>query len=125
MAVFLKRDFQFAAVGQLHAFAQAAVAAKAVEHPRHGARVLAEFGGLALEAVNFLNDFDGNEDVIVLKAQQRMRIVQEDIGIKDVVLHNSKQAEMGGTRKRVAGAAFFHSVLFLFKWLIRRCQSLR
>ena len=59
----LKRDFQFAAVGQFHPFTQAAVAAEAVEHPRHGTRVLAEFGGFALETVNFLDDFDGDQDI--------------------------------------------------------------
>ena len=101
--------------GQLHAFAQAAVATKAVEHPRHGARVLAEFGGLALEAVNFLNDFDGNQDMIVLKAQQRMRIVQEDIGVNDVVLHNSKRDEMGGKESGLPGPPF---LILSFSFLI-------
>ena len=72
-------------LGSFHAFAQAAVAAKAVEHPRHAARVLAQFGGLALEAVNFLDDFDGNQDVIVLEAQKRIGIVQEDVGVENVI----------------------------------------
>ena len=60
VAVFLENDFQFAAVGQFHAFAQTAVAAKTVEHPRHHARVLAQLGRFAFEAVNFLDDFDGD-----------------------------------------------------------------
>ncbi len=49
IAIFLNADFQLAAVGQSHALAQAAFAAKAVEHPRNGARVLAEFGDSRLK----------------------------------------------------------------------------
>ncbi len=67
VAVLLKGDFQFAAVGQFHTFAQAAFAAKTVEHPGHRARVLAQFAGLAFEPVNFLDDFNGNEDVVILE----------------------------------------------------------
>ena len=70
VAVFLERDFQLAAVGQFHAFAQAALAAKAVEHPRNRARVLAEFGGFALEAVNLLDDFDGDQDIVIREIEE-------------------------------------------------------
>ncbi len=87
MAVFVKGDFEFAAVGQFHALAQAAGTAKTVEHPRHGARVLAQVGGLALEAVNFLDDFDGNQDVVVHEAQKRVGIVKEDVGVENVIFH--------------------------------------
>ena len=82
MAVFVKGDFQLAAVGQFHAFAQAALAAKAVEHPRNRARVLAQFGGLALETVNFLDDFDGDQDVVVREAEQGIGVVEEDVGVE-------------------------------------------
>ena len=87
VAVFLKDDFQLAAVGQFHAFAQAALAAKAVEHPRNRARVLAELGGFALEPVNFLDDFDGNQDVVFREAEQRIGVVEEDVGVEDVIFH--------------------------------------
>ncbi len=60
VAVFLEDDFQFAAVGQFYPFTQTALTAKAVEHPRHHARVLAQLGRLAFEPVNFLDDLDGN-----------------------------------------------------------------
>ena len=71
VAVFVKNDFQLAAVRQFHAFAQAAFAAKAVEHPRNRARVLAQFGGFALETVNLLDDFDGNQDVVFFETEKR------------------------------------------------------
>ena len=90
LPVFLENDFQLAAVGQLHAFAQAAFAAKAVEHPRNGARILAEFGGFAFEAVNFLDDFDGQQNGVFFKVQEGIGIVQEDVGVEDVVFHLSK-----------------------------------
>jgi hypothetical protein len=82
VAVFLERDFQFAAVGQFHAFAQAALAAKAVEHPRHLRAFWPSSDGLALEAVNFLDDLDGNQDIVVLETEQRIGIVQENVGIE-------------------------------------------
>ena len=66
-AVLLNSDPQLAAVGQFHAVAQAALAAISIEHPRNGAGVLAQFGGFAFEPVNFLDDFDGNQDVVVLQ----------------------------------------------------------
>ena len=84
---FLNDDAELAAVGQLHALAQAALAAKAVEHPGNGAGVLAQFGGLALEAVDFLDDFDGNQDIVVLEVEQGVGVVEEDVGVEDVILH--------------------------------------
>ncbi len=87
VAVFLKGDLQLAAVGQFHAFAQAALAAEAVEHPRDRARVLAQLGGFALEAVNFLDDLDGNQDIVVLEVEERIGVVEENIGVENVIFH--------------------------------------
>ena len=70
VAVFLKRDFQFAAVRQIHARAQTAFAAKAVEHPRNQARVATEFGGFAFETVNFLDDFNWHEHGVFFEINQ-------------------------------------------------------
>ena len=63
---------EVAAVGQRHAFAQAAVAAETVQHARHGAGVLAQFAGLALEAVNLLDDLDRQQDVVVLELNSEL-----------------------------------------------------
>ena len=83
---FLKDDAELAAVGQGDAFAQPARAAKTVEHPGDGAGILAQFGGLALEAVNFLDDLDGQQDVVVLEVEQGIGVVEQDIGVKNVIL---------------------------------------
>ena len=84
---FLERDFQLAAVGQMHALAQAAFAAKAVEHPRNGAGVLAEFGGFALEAVNLLDDLDGDQDIVVGEVEERVGVVENNVGVENVIFH--------------------------------------
>jgi hypothetical protein len=55
-------DLQAAAGGQIDAIAELTLGAETVEHARNGAGVLAEFCGLALEAINFFENFDGNYD---------------------------------------------------------------
>ena len=100
-AVFVEADLQGAAVRQLHALAQAAVATVAVEHPRNGARIAAQLGGLALEPVNLLDHLDGDEDVVVRKVEDGVRVVEEDVGVEDVVLHVIKRRQ----GIRAAGAA--------------------
>ena len=65
-----------------------AFAAKTVEHPRNLPRVLAKFGGFALETVNFLDDFDGNQNAVFVEAQKRIGIVQQDVGVENVIFHN-------------------------------------
>jgi len=87
IAVFLKRNFQLAAIGHAHAFTQTAFAAKTVEHPRDGARVLTELGGFALEAVNLLDDFDGDQDIIVGEVEERVGVVEDNVGVEDVIFH--------------------------------------
>ena len=85
-APFLKDDAELPAVGKRDAFAQPARAAKAVQHAGDRAGVLAEFGGLALEAVNFLNDLNGQEDVVILELEQGIGVMEQDIGVKNVIL---------------------------------------
>ena len=94
LAVFLENDLQFAAVGQFHALAQTALAAEAVEHPRNRAGVLAQLGGFALEPVNFLDDLNGNEDGVFLETEQRIGIVEENVGIKDVIFHKTQKLKL-------------------------------
>ena len=62
-------------------------AAKTVEHPRNRAGVAAQLGGFALEPVNLLDHLDGDEDMIVREIKNGVGIVEEDIGIKNVVFH--------------------------------------
>ena len=82
----LKYDAEVPAVGQRNAFAQPARAAKAVQHAGDRPGVLAQFGGLALEAVNFLDDLNGQEDVVILELEQGIGVMEQDIGIKNVIL---------------------------------------
>ena len=89
-AIFVEADFQLAAIRQIHARAQAAFAAKTVEHPRHRAGVAAQLGGFALEAVNLLDDFDGHEDVVLLKIEERIGVVEQDVSVEDIVFHRLK-----------------------------------
>ncbi len=98
----MERDFELAAVRQFHARAQAAFAAKAVEHPRHRARVAAQFGGLALEAVNLLNDLDGHEDIVFLKIDERIRVVEQNVGVENVIFHGKKKRQADLPPQRAA-----------------------
>ena len=87
VAVFVERDLELAAVRQIHAGAQAALAAKAVEHPRNRARVAAQLGGFALEPVNLLDDLDGHEDIVFLEIDERVGVVEQDVGVENVIFH--------------------------------------
>jgi hypothetical protein len=49
--------------------------------------VLPPIARFSLEAVDLLDDFDGNENPILLEAQKGVRIVQEDVRVEDVVLY--------------------------------------
>src|SRR5207249_6499855 len=81
----LEYNAQSSAIGQSDALAQAARAAQAIERARDTARVLAQLSGFAFEAINFLNDLDRQQNIILLEREQRVGIVEEDIGIKDVI----------------------------------------
>ena len=86
----LEDDAEVPAVGQDDAFAQPARAAEAVQHAGDGAGILAEFGGLPLKAVNFLDDLDRQEDIVVLELEQRIGVMEQDIGVKDVILFHER-----------------------------------
>ena len=126
VAVFLERDFQLAAVGQFHALAQTAVAAKTVEHPRNRARVLAEFGGFALEAVNLLDDFDGDQDIIVREVEEGVGVVKDNIGVEDVIFHwvinFSKQIKVRLQDGDVWVTNRFHFRCFILMRAMRWCH---
>ena len=52
-----------------------------------GAGVGSAFGLFVFEAVKFTEYLDGDEEVIVLKEVQAMRVVQQHIGIEDEIFH--------------------------------------
>ena len=82
----LKDDAEVPAGRKRNAFAQPARATKAVQQSGDRPGVLTEFGGLALKAVDFLNDLNRQEDVVILELEQGVGIMEQDIGIKDVIL---------------------------------------
>ena len=55
-----------------------------------GARIRAALALLILEAVQFTEDLDGDEEVVVVEAVESVRVVQEDVGIEYEVLHLSR-----------------------------------
>ena len=83
----LEDDAQSAAVGELDPLAQPALVAQAVQCARNRARVLPAFGGLPFESVHLLDDFDGNEDVVVLKIQNRVGIMEKNVGVENIIFH--------------------------------------
>jgi hypothetical protein len=85
--VLFENDLQPATGRQPHAFAQSPLTAKAIEHAGDSARVLSQLGGFPFEAVNLLDDFYRYKDVVFVEAKQRIGIVQQNIGIKNVIFH--------------------------------------
>ena len=80
-------DAQGAAVVQLDPFVEMALGAQGVQRARDGARVLAQFVGLAFEAVDLLDHFNGDEDAVAFESHDGIGVVQQDIGVKNVVFH--------------------------------------
>ena len=87
----LKNDAQATSVGKIDTFAQASRAAQAIQHTRDAAGVLAEFGRLAFEAVYFLDDFDGQKNFMFIEAEERLGVVKEDVGIKNVIFFHARE----------------------------------
>src|SRR5207245_10141557 len=81
----LKDDPQMPAGGEDHPFAQSALASQTVEHARKSAGVLAALGGIAFEAVDLLNNFNRDDDVVVLDAEEGAGIVRQYVGVKNVI----------------------------------------
>ena len=63
-------------------------------------RVLAEFRGFAFEAVNFLDDFYGDQDVVILEIEQRIGVVEQDVGVENVVLHVENSGSLADAIRR-------------------------
>jgi len=50
-------------------------------------RVLAAFGGFPFEAIDLFDHFNRDQDAVVVKTEEGIGIVEEDIGIKYVIFH--------------------------------------
>jgi hypothetical protein len=68
------------------------VLAELVEDPGNRTGILSTLGGLPLEFVDFLEDLDGDKDVVVLKAEDRVGVVNQDVRVENVIL------DLGGRR---------------------------
>ena len=92
------RDAQGAAAVERDALGErrGLVAPQIVEEARDGAGVAAALGPLALELVDLLDREDGDDDVVVLELEDRVRVVEQDVGVEDVVLLHD--GAFGGAR---------------------------
>ena len=80
-------DVESAAVFELHAGTHLLGGPEAfAQAPVDFAGIGAAGGGLGFEAVQFLEHFDGNPDDVFLKLEHRLGVVDEDVGVEDVVL---------------------------------------
>lgn len=95
---FGKNDSQIASVGERDAFAESAFGAKFVEATRNGARVLTEFAGLAFEAIDFFDDIDRNKNGVLLEIEDGVGVVEENVGVEDVIFHCNFTRVRGGGR---------------------------
>ena len=71
-------------------FAQSTLGAQVIKTARNRPRVLPKLARLALEAIDFLDHFDRNQDAVVSKGKEGVGVVEENIGIKYVVFHAAR-----------------------------------
>jgi hypothetical protein len=45
--------------------------------------------------VNFLDDLDGHEDGVFLEIDERIGVVEQDVGVENVVFHGLKKGTAG------------------------------
>src|SRR5207237_9456383 len=107
---------------QRHALGQAAVLLpEGVQIARHLPRVATQLGEVALELVDLLDDVDGDDDVVVFELEESARVVEQDVGVEDVVL--SQPGLPGRTERRSpwtpGGAGFAAKTRFRPAWLGR------
>ena len=67
----------------------------------HGSRICTPFRLFILELVKFAQNIDRNPDMIVREPINGMRVVQEDVGIKNIIL-DAGLASVGGLRRTQA-----------------------
>jgi hypothetical protein len=98
-------DAQAAPVGQGHARVEFALLAEAIQGAGHVAGVAAEFALIFFEGVEFLDHFQGQDQMIVFKLLEGGGVVQEYVGVEDVVFLHANVA---------SGAPMGYSQFFLF-----------
>jgi len=88
ISIFLERDFQLAASRPISRLRSSCLRR---ENRRASAKPAARSGRVRddsrLEAVNLLDDFDGNHDVIVREIKERVWVVEKDVGVEYVIFH--------------------------------------
>ena len=85
--ILVENNAERAAIFKFDPFVEMAFGAQGVEGTGDGAGVLAQLGGFPFEAVYFFEHLNGNEDGVALEGEQRVWIVQQDIGVKNVIFH--------------------------------------
>src|SRR5205814_1886241 len=73
----IKYDTQTPAVGETDPLAKPAKAAETIQRSRNGARVLTQLGRFALKTIDFFDYFDGNQNIVFLKTEYGIGIVEE------------------------------------------------
>ena len=87
----VKQDAELAAIGQRHPLVKLSGAAKTVQHPRDGSGILPELVGFAFEPVDFFDDLDGQENLVILELEEGVGVVEQDVCVEDVVfLHKAE-----------------------------------
>ena len=73
-------------LGDVDALGEMAEAAEVVEVADDGAGIAAKIVGGGLEPVEFLDHIEGDHDLIISQEEDRVGVVQQDIGVDDKVL---------------------------------------
>ena len=76
-------DPQNAAAVQLHPGGQRTVLTELVQVAAHLTRIAAKFAQILLERVDFFDDVNGNDDVVVFEEKHGARIMQQHVGVED------------------------------------------
>jgi hypothetical protein len=76
---------QRAPVAQAHAFEHGArIRQQLLQYAMHVPRIATAFGGLfSLDGVQLLQNLHGDDEVVILKLEDRLRIVKEDVGVQN------------------------------------------
>ena len=53
------------------------------------AGILAELGRFPFESIDFFDDLDRDQDIVLFKTEEAVGVVEEDVGINNVVFHVS------------------------------------
>jgi hypothetical protein len=106
----IQRDFQLrppighehsqgAALADLHARARACrIFALRVEQARDRARVSTPLVRVAFELIDLFDHVDRQDQIVVLEFEDCVWVVEQDVGVEDVVFSSSESEGAGGLR---------------------------